>query len=69
MPYGVVGGKGLSKKSQTQSQLSVSKGALGQTPSIIATDLADESRVEARKRFRFLNAERFGILFTEPARS
>ena len=32
-------------------------GAFDQTPSIIATDLADESRVEARNRFRFLNAE------------
>jgi hypothetical protein len=51
------GGKGLSKRAKAQSQLSVSTGAFDQTPSIIATDLADESRVEARNRFRFLNAE------------
>jgi hypothetical protein len=46
MPRG--GGKGLSKRANTQSQLSVSTGAFDRTPSIIATDLAGESRVEAR---------------------
>ena len=55
-------GKGLSKRAKAQSQLSVSTGAFDQTPSIIATDLADESRVEARNRFRFLNAKQFGTI-------
>jgi hypothetical protein len=54
MPGGVVV---FQKRAKTQSQLSVSPRRLVKTPSIIATDLADESRVEARNRFRFLNAE------------
>jgi hypothetical protein len=57
MPYGVVGVRVFQKEPKTQSQLSVSTGAFDQTPSIIAPDLADESHVEARNRFRFLNAE------------
>jgi len=59
MPYGVVV---FQKRAKTLSQLSVSTGAFDQTLSIIATDLAVESRVEARNRFRFLNAESLGTI-------